>query len=173
MRQLLCIGFLAFVCTFTQAQNVGVNMPTPTENLHVDSIIKVGKNAPLNQQARKNLLKFGDGSYVSIGEEVADDKLYIRYGDLSFMKSSGSVGSGFIGINTETPSAYLDVAGTFRLRGNGAAAGKVLVSDADGNATWQTQSFTLPFSGSTDGGMIALNISNTGSSFTTFTGIKG
>ncbi len=42
-----------------------------------------------------------------------------------------------IGIKTTDPQAALDINGSFRLRGNGAAAGKVLTSDADGTGTWQ------------------------------------
>ena len=45
--------------------------------------------------------------------------------------------SGNVGINTNAPSATLDVNGSFRLRGNGAVANRVLTSDANGNATWQ------------------------------------
>lgn len=41
------------------------------------------------------------------------------------------------GVGNETPSATVDVSGTLRLRGNGAQAGRVLTSDANGNATWQ------------------------------------
>lgn len=119
------------------AQNVGIGVTAPSEKLHVDSTIKVGKNQTLGTAGRKNLVKFGDDDFVTIGEEVADDRLYIRFGDLSFMRSANSIGSGFIGVNTETPSAHLDINGSFRLRGNGAAAGRVLTSDVNGMATWQ------------------------------------
>ena len=44
---------------------------------------------------------------------------------------------GKVGIGTATPSAVLDVNGTMRVRGNGAAGGNVLTSDATGNASWQ------------------------------------
>jgi hypothetical protein len=129
---------LFIFCNVLQAQNVGINVPAPLESLHVDSTIKVGKNQTLGNQGRKNLIKFGDDNFVTLGEESQDDKLYIRYGDLVFNKSSNSIGNGYIGIQTDTPTAHLDVNGSFRLRGNGAAAGKTLMSDASGNATWQT-----------------------------------
>lgn len=135
---IVCFGFAL------QAQKVGINVPSPTENLHIDSTIKIGKNSSINTSTpgRKNLLKFGDENYVTIGEEQGDDKLYIRYGDLIFNQSTGSVGNGYIGIKTEAPTATLDVNGTFRLRSGAPAAGKVLTSDANGNATWQTPSAT-------------------------------
>lgn len=138
MKKLFCLCCILFAAT-TFAQNVGINVNSPTENLHVDSTIKVGKNTSITTSTpgRKNLLKFGDDNFVTIGEEVADDKMYLRYGDLILLRSTNSLGSGFIGVNTETPSAQMDINGTVRIRGNGAAAGKVLTSDASGNATWQ------------------------------------
>lgn len=55
-----------------------------------------------------------------------------------------NVGGGGVGIGTGAPTSTLDVAGNFetdafKLNGNGAAAGRVLVSDAAGVGTWQAQ----------------------------------
>jgi len=51
---------------------------------------------------------------------------------------------GFLGINTTTPSALLDVEGasgtTLKIVDTNQGAGKVLTSDASGNASWQTPS---------------------------------
>ena len=44
--------------------------------------------------------------------------------------------TGNVGIGTNSPTATLEVSGTVKLS-TGAAAGKVLTSDASGNATWQ------------------------------------
>jgi len=134
----LVAGFFALSYS-AKAQNIGVGIATPLENLHVDSTIKVGKSSTLpTGSLRKNLIKFGDGNFVTIGEEQGDDMLYLRYGRLILQKAVGAAGPGYIGVNTETPTANLDLNGTLRLRGSGAAAGKVLTSDVDGNATWQT-----------------------------------
>lgn len=44
--------------------------------------------------------------------------------------------SGQVGIGTVTPTAKLDIRGTFRLRDGNQAEGKMLVSDVSGNAKW-------------------------------------
>lgn len=44
-----------------------------------------------------------------------------------------------IGINTSSPSAQLDVNGSLRIRGGSPGQGKVLVSDANGLATWKNR----------------------------------
>jgi hypothetical protein len=185
MKKVLLFAVMIIVVSQQiQAQNVGINVPSPVENLQVDSTVKIGKNLLINTSTpgRKNLLKFGDGNYVTMGEELTDDKLYIRYGDLIFLKSASSNGSGYIGIGTETPSASLDIDGSLRLR-PGAAAGKILTSDANGNASWQNGGggLSLPYSGSDAGAGSSFIIANTngaangisGQSFGTGNGVQG
>ena len=147
------------------AQRVGINITAPTEALHVDSVIKIGKSQAIGTSTpnRKNQLRFGDGDYVTIGEELADDKMYIRYGDLVFIKSPGSGGSGYVGFGTDAPTASLDIAGSIRIRAN-AAAGRVLTSDASGNAGWLAPAagggLTLPYSGTHNASGSAFVITN-------------
>ncbi len=57
-------------------------------------------------------------------------------------------GTGRLGIGTPSPSHNLDVNGSLRIRGNGAAAGKVLTStDANGVATWGDMSSAKAYRG--------------------------
>jgi len=57
-----------------------------------------------------------------------------RSNALTILKN-GNIG---LGSNNTTPSATLDIKGTFQLEDGNQAANKVLTSDANGNATWQT-----------------------------------
>ena len=58
---------------------------------------------------------------------------FISTGDTMLARDSGNVG---VGTGAAAPTAKLDVAGDIRIRNGAQAAGKVLVSDANGNATW-------------------------------------
>ncbi|MBI5865406.1 MAG: hypothetical protein HZB38_13045, partial [Planctomycetes bacterium] len=64
--------------------------------------------------------------------------------------------AGNVGIGTSAPGALLDVAGAARVSGfnmpTGAGVGRVLKSDGSGNGTWQTDSLTLPFTGTVTSG---------------------
>ncbi len=115
---------------------VGIGIASPTEGLHIDSSVKIG-NTVWSSSANSRFLKFGDVNFITIGEDSSDDRLYLRAKDYVFGKSSpgysGNVGIGVIG----TPNAKLDVNGSFKLTNGTQAAGKVLTSDAVGNASWQ------------------------------------
>ena len=137
MKQLIAFFFTGCFLNAT-AQNVGIGIASPDEILQVDSTIRIGKNSPLPAGSlRKNLIKFGDASYVTIGEAVKDDQLNIQMGTLLIKKSPNALGNGYVGIGVDTATANLDVNGIIRLRGGSPAAGKVLTSDVVGNATWQ------------------------------------
>jgi hypothetical protein len=115
---------------------VGVGIAAPSEGLHIDSSVKIG-NAVWSSSANTRFLKFGDGNFITVGEDSSDDRLYLRAKDYVFGKSS-NVYSGNVGIGvTGTPAAKLHVNGSVRITEGNQAAGKVLTSDANGNATWQ------------------------------------
>jgi hypothetical protein len=118
---------------------VGIGITAPTEGLHVDSSMKIG-NLVWSTSANSRFLKFGDGNFITMGEDSSDDRLYLRAKDYIFGKSSGAY-SGNVGIGVSgTPSAKLHVNGTVRITDGNQAAGKVLTSDINGNASWQEAS---------------------------------
>lgn len=91
-----------------------------------------------------SLLRFtpyGSYNYIQSGATESGSAV-----DLVFAGTNGSEfvwfkANGNVGIGTGTPTAKLDVNGTTRMTGlqltTGATAGRVLTSDAGGNATWQ------------------------------------
>ena len=116
-----------------QAQNVGIGTTTPTGPLTVIA----------NDTAKGLVQKTGN---VEIGFWTNTTAAYLQTWsptNLNFATGNGSEkitlvhSTGFVGINTNLPTAQMDINGTMRLRNNGAAVGNVLTSDASGNATWQ------------------------------------
>ena len=64
---------------------------------------------------------------------------YTHQNDINFsdMRESMRLNhQGYLGINTNAPSAYLDVVGSFQYSDGNEASGRVLSSDANGNASW-------------------------------------
>ena len=137
----ILLGMLALGFTKIFAQNVGIGITTPDEKLHVDSVIRVGKNAVIAAgSTRKNTIKFGDGNFATIGEQDKDDRLVLNAGSFSFK-------TGNVGIGVDSAKDKLDVNGDIRadtiipnaikMQTNG-GVGKVLTSDAAGIGTWQS-----------------------------------
>lgn len=66
------------------------------------------------------------------------------YGDVNWHKDVSEnisyTGAGNVGIGTDTPGATLSVSGSFSLTDGTQGNGKVLTSDASGNASWQVAS---------------------------------
>jgi len=76
--------------------------------------IRVGAN---QTGGDPKLIRFGDGDYVHIGENVTDDHMELQAASFSLIPPYGS---GFVGINTSTPQQQLDVNGEFLVvDGNG------------------------------------------------------
>lgn len=106
--------FLPFVlCVFSfqgiTGQNIGIGTVTPVDKLNIDSgNIRIGKSLWDNTISSK-LLKFGDGDYVIIGEDEADDRLLIKAKNVIFKPSSAGY-NGYVGINTNYfPSSPLEI----------------------------------------------------------------
>ena len=115
---------------------IGIGIAFPTEGVHIDSSIKIGQFA-WSSQANTRFIKIGDGNFITIGEDSLDDRLQFKAREYVFGKSSPGY-SGNVGIGTSgSPTAKLHVNGTVRITDGNQAAGRVLTSDANGNASWQ------------------------------------
>ncbi|MBC7848717.1 MAG: hypothetical protein H7Y31_03220 [Chitinophagaceae bacterium] len=140
MKLVFTLIFLIIFSSLT-AQRVGIGITNPQEKLHVDSNIRIGTS--LWGSANHNrYFKIGEGNYVTIGEVGLDDRLEFSAREFLF-KNSGAYGinNGKVGININTsPTAYLEVNGNVKITDNTQGDGKVLTSDASGNASWQNPS---------------------------------
>jgi hypothetical protein len=132
---LLLLLIAVALTTDVNAQNVGIGTTIPQEKLQVENgQIKIGRNVLGSGQL--NLLKFGDGDFVTIGETEADDQMSL-YASYFLFRSNGGFG-GRVGINVPSgvPTAQLEVNGTVKITDGLEGTGKVLTSDASGLASW-------------------------------------
>ena len=135
--------------------NVGIGTTTPRTNLEVNGYVSAttglsvggtsfSSNAPVNGftlsfQNSYGTFLAGSGSGFGIKFQTnSTDRLAITDANVSMLNTNVLVGS------TTDNGNKLQVNGTLWTTGlvlpTGAAAGKVLTSDANGNATWQTAS---------------------------------
>jgi hypothetical protein len=68
--------------------------------------------------------------------ETGSNKLYIANSSANPPLIYGDFSTGNVGIGTTSPAAKLEVAGQVKITGGSPSAGKVLISDAAGLATW-------------------------------------
>lgn len=116
---------------------VGIGTTNPTGLLH---------NHSSNTDNRLYLTNSISGTSISDGLlfQLDNSTAYIwnfENGPLRFGTSNTSViyieSTGDVGIGTTSPSAKLDLVGTFQYTDGNQGSGKVLTSDASGNATWE------------------------------------
>ena len=89
--------------------NVGVGRAFPYARLHVDKgALKIGNDTTAVMRSQ-NLLKFGDASFVQLGEWEADDMLSFKATKYNFTK-------GNVGIGVTKPQYKLDVNGKVYIR---------------------------------------------------------
>lgn len=87
---------------------VGIGITSPTERLHINSgALKIGNSSSATDRAQ-NLLKFGDGSYVQIGEWEANNTMSFKANNYNFT-------NGNLGIGVTSPQYKLDVNGKMYL----------------------------------------------------------
>jgi len=142
----------------TNTGNVGIGVFNPIFRLDIDSRIRIGKSSS-GTTAGVWLGGSSNSTPAFIG--MQDDNTVGLYGDngagwgLTMLTNSGNVG-----IGTSSPGDKLEVAGKTKTTNlqvtNGAGVGKVLTSDASGNATWQS-----PVAATSNWTATGNNISNT------------
>jgi hypothetical protein len=131
---------------FTSGGNFGIGTTSPTSKLHViggnvtishaTSSVGLAINTPTGAN-NKSYIDFyvNNVKRSNVFHDATLDALVIN--NVSTNTLINGVG-GNVGIGTNSPSAKLDVAGTVKIADGTQGAGKVLTSDASGNATWQT-----------------------------------
>ncbi|RYD83709.1 MAG: hypothetical protein EOP53_00025 [Sphingobacteriales bacterium] len=135
------------------AQNVGIGTTAPVARLEVskpDSGLAVFSNTQYHSDSTKSRIYFKTNRFFTggIGTHITNANGDYPFARMSFFTYTSSnpatlrehmsiADDGKVGIGTVSPTALLDINGSFRLRGNGATAGDVLTSDANGNASWQ------------------------------------
>lgn len=146
----------------TNTGNVGIGTSTPGTKLTVK----------YNGQGFSQESVTGS---VEAGFYVDDTSAYVQTHtntDLSFTTNNGlsqmtlQKGTGNVGIGVTNPTEKLEVGGKLKTTNlqvtNGAAASKVLTSDAAGNATWQTPTggLTLPYAATNSSAGTSFGITN-------------
>ena len=138
----------------TTGGSVGIGTTSPAAGAKLD----VRGNLHIHMAPSDAGLQFGDNNPV-------DNKWHIGYWEPSIAPPSGALvftetgvadgiltlkAGGGVGIGTLTPAAgakldvngNVNVAGTIKIVGGTPGAGKVLTSDASGNATWQYPTYS-------------------------------
>lgn len=114
--------------------------------------------------------------YMAGYYETGDNKLYIQNSSSSTPLIGGDFASGFVDINGD-----LNLSGLLRIESGSPGAGKVLTSDADGDATWSSPTvYASSINDLSDAGSDAANlflgdesgINNNGLNFNTGIGIE-
>jgi hypothetical protein len=111
---------------------LSIQAPSGTRPFHIYS----------NATAANGQLFTGFSDYGSVGTTVIDWRTNGDMTTAGIFKSNAATGNNYflsnVGIGTTTPGVKLEVAGQVKITGGTPGANKVLTSDANGLATWET-----------------------------------
>ncbi|GLR18812.1 hypothetical protein [Portibacter lacus] len=134
---------LLLFCISLSAQNVGVNIAIPESTMDIRSkSISEPSQLNISNQDRSRYVRFFSGSETypdpSMSWNPGHSLLFATYDDANFIFTEymriDSLGR--VGIGVTDPDAKLEVDGQIKIMGGSPGADKVLISDADGLASW-------------------------------------
>ncbi len=133
----LGIGNWALYGNTTGAKNIGVGYAS------LYNVTTGEENTALGLRAGDTITTGSDNTFIGSRADASSPGLTnaTAIGSDAVVSASNSLVLGNnvnVGIGTSTPSTKLDVNGQIRIRGGSPAAGKVLISTADGTASWTT-----------------------------------
>ncbi len=128
---------------YNNGGNVGVGTTTPSQKLEVEGTIRISNpssnnDLEFNVAARPSIYPEGDNTPTDLDLQIRSKGAGVLQlnndfgGNVEIANGGGNVGIGV------SPQSKLDVDGQITVRGGSPGAGKVLTSDADGLATWET-----------------------------------
>lgn len=124
---------------YDDGTNIGLGTTSPASRLH----IKSAGNTTTPIYVEKGNASTPIFTIEQGGNGNGNASLYNSSGDkkINFATSGDSYFSGgSLGVGNSAPAATLDITGTFKLTDGTQSAGKVLTSDANGNASWVSAS---------------------------------
>lgn len=124
---------------FEDAGNVGIGIVAPHAPIHLTNTI--GRKVVLYETADNDHQYFGLGMDIGLMRYQVSSTTYHHafYAGATAATSNELMriqGNGNVGIGTATPTVKLEVAGQVKITGGSPGAGKVLLSDAAGLASW-------------------------------------
>ena len=145
MRLVIGNNHMGTAMAINQVGRVGIGVETPVAKLHVMEMPENSGDQGLlfritGREPRMELEALRTGVTWSIAANYTggDHGMRLRIANSDSGPALTINQPGRVGIGTDVPSAKLDVVGQVKISGGNPGAGKVLTSDADGLATWES-----------------------------------